>query len=162
MLIIFFTIWIYLSFRYPEDKAKAKSMFSPPRIYAEGEKINGLSSEKMLGEVLQQIQEICKTCGRSQHLYCSGKRAQHKKVARQNKDKLIKILYSGREDWVNTSKQHWCCKERLVKHVRAGNSQPLYTNQSRFISHHKRKHWVMGDTLWPTFKKFSMSIEPNT
>ena len=56
---IFFTIWIYLSFRYPEDKAKAKSMFSPPRIYAEGEKINGLSSEKMLGEVQQQIQEIC-------------------------------------------------------------------------------------------------------
>jgi len=50
-----------------------------------------------------------------------------------------KLDWEGK-DWESTSKQYWCCKERLVKHVRAGNSQPLYTNQSRFISHHKRKH----------------------
>ena len=51
-------MWIYLSFRTPKDKAEAKIMFSPPWIYAEGEKVDGLSFEENFGKILQQIQEI--------------------------------------------------------------------------------------------------------
>ena len=55
MLEYFLQYELIFLFRIPKED-KAKSMFGPPRVYAEGEKVRELYIEKIIGKVFLQIQ----------------------------------------------------------------------------------------------------------
>ena len=95
-------------------------------------------------------------------MYRSGKRAQHKKVARQNKDKLIKILYLGKgrtgKTQVNNTgvvKKGWSnmCAPAIVN-LYIQTKVDLFPNIEETLSYGRQ---TLGN-----FQKFSMSIEPIT
>ena len=60
MLIYFLQYELISLFRQPK-KAKAKSLLSSSRLYAEGEKVDGSFSEEIRGKIFMQIEKICKT-----------------------------------------------------------------------------------------------------
>jgi len=114
-------------------------LFGPPGIYAEGEKVHGLSIEKVIGKVLLQIQKICKTRQQNQHLYSIGERAQSQKIARQNKNSLIKNLSFSGEDWGSTINNKDSVKKGCTN-MCAPASVNLYKHKPKqiYFSIHKR------------------------
>ena len=98
-------------------------------------------------------------------MYRSGKRAQHKKVARQNKDRLIKILYfwigkgwTGKAQVNNAGvvKKGWsnmCAPEIVNLYIQTKVDLFLITRGNIEL-------WAIHSGQLS--KQFSMSIEPNT
>ena len=152
MLIYFLQYELISLFRQPK-KAKAKSLLSSSRLYAEGEKVDGSFSEEIRGKIFMQIEKICKTSCWCKHLHCLGKRAQSQEASRQDQNSLIKNISVSGKDWESTVNNIWVVRKGCTNLCAPTLVNLINTNQSRFIFQTQRKHWVMGDTLWPNFQK---------
>ena len=135
-------------------------MFGPSWIHEKGEKADGPVYEEIYCKVFYANPKALLRLLKTSIFVSFGKRAQHQKVARYNKNSLIKAFLIGK-DWENTVNNMGVVKKGCtimcapaIVNLYKQTKVDLFFNMEETLSY--------GRQTLANFQKFSMSIEPIT